>query len=116
MSMAPQDLEVARAKSQLKSSLLLSLDGTTAIAEDIGRQLVTTGVRMSPEQIERAVDAVTTADIQRVAQKYLWDRDVSCFPRLLNTYIEIHMFRSLLLASVVLKVSWTITGVRFHII
>ncbi|KIJ49532.1 hypothetical protein M422DRAFT_225340 [Sphaerobolus stellatus SS14] len=77
MSMAPVDNEVARAKSQLKSSLLLSLDGTTAIAEDIGRQLVTTGQRMSPEQIERAVDAVSSADIQRVAQKYLWDRDIA---------------------------------------
>lgn len=78
MSMAPVDAEVERAKSQLKASLLLSLDGTTAIAEDIGRQLVTTGRRMSPKQIEAAVDAVSTSDIQRVAKKYLWDKDVSC--------------------------------------
>ena len=76
MSMAPVDSEVERAKSQLKASLLLTLDGSTAIAEDIGRQLVTTGRRMSPRQIESAVDAVSTADIQRVAQKYLWDKDV----------------------------------------
>ncbi|KLO06958.1 hypothetical protein SCHPADRAFT_909909 [Schizopora paradoxa] len=77
MSMSPMDAEVERAKSQLKASLLLSLDGTTAIAEDIGRQLVTTGRRMSPKQIEAAVDAVTTADIQKVAQKYLWDKDIA---------------------------------------
>ncbi|OCH83719.1 hypothetical protein OBBRIDRAFT_840259 [Obba rivulosa] len=75
MSIAPTEVEVERAKSQLKASLLLSLDGTTAIAEDIGRQLVTSGRRMSPRQIEFAVDAVTPADIKRVAQKYLWDRD-----------------------------------------
>lgn len=74
--MAPTVVEVERAKSQLKASLLLSLDGTTAIAEDIGRQLVTSGRRMSPKQIEFAVDAVTPAEIQRVAQKYLWDKDV----------------------------------------
>ena len=76
-SFHPLENEVERAKSQLKASLLLTLDGTTAIAEDIGRQLVTTGRRLSPKQIEFAVDAVTPADIQRVAQKYLWDKDVS---------------------------------------
>lgn len=77
MSIAPTSIEVERAKSQLKASLLLSLDGTTAIAEDIGRQLVTTGRRFSPKQIEFAVNAVTVEEIQRVAQKYLWDKDFS---------------------------------------
>lgn len=76
MSIDPTAAEVERAKSQLKASLLLTLDGTTAIAEDIGRQLVTTGRRMSPKQIEFAVDSVTTEDIKAVAQKYLWDKDV----------------------------------------
>ncbi|KDQ62146.1 hypothetical protein JAAARDRAFT_189512 [Jaapia argillacea MUCL 33604] len=77
MSTAPTDIEVERAKSQLRASLLLSLDGTTAVAEDIGRQLVTSGRRMTPKQIENAVDAVTPAEIQRVAQKYLWDKDIA---------------------------------------
>ncbi|EIN12467.1 hypothetical protein PUNSTDRAFT_141164 [Punctularia strigosozonata HHB-11173 SS5] len=77
MSIAPTDVEVERAKSQLKASLLLSLDGSTAVAEDIGRQLVTSGRRYTPKQIENAVDAVTTAEIQRVAQKYLWDKDIA---------------------------------------
>jgi mitochondrial-processing peptidase subunit beta len=76
MSIAPTNVEVERAKSQLKASLLLGLDGTTAVAEDIGRQLVTSGRRYTPKQIENAIDAVTTAEIQRVAQKYLWDKDV----------------------------------------
>jgi processing peptidase subunit beta len=35
MSLAPTLSEVERAKSQLKASLLLGLDGTTAIAEDV---------------------------------------------------------------------------------
>ncbi|KAH7913946.1 Metalloenzyme, LuxS/M16 peptidase-like protein [Hygrophoropsis aurantiaca] len=77
MSMAPTDVEVERAKSQLKAGLLLGLDGTTAIAEDIGRQLVTTGRRLTPKQIENAVDAVTPEEIKRVAQKYLWDKDIA---------------------------------------
>ncbi|KAF9651670.1 hypothetical protein BDM02DRAFT_3178695 [Thelephora ganbajun] len=77
MSIAPTEVEVERAKSQLKASMLLGLDGTTAIAEDIGRQLVTSGRRMTPKQIEFAIDAVTPAEIQRVAQKYLWDKDIA---------------------------------------
>lgn len=76
MSIAPTEVEVERAKSQLKAGLLLGLDGTTAVAEDIGRQLVTSGRRMTPQQIENAVNAVTVEEIKRVAQKYLWDKDV----------------------------------------
>lgn len=76
-STGPNPAEVERAKAQLKASLLLGLDGTTAIAEDIGRQLVTTGKRFTPNEIEVAIDAVTPAQIQRVAQKYLWDKDIA---------------------------------------
>ena len=104
MSIAPKDVEVERAKSQLKASLLLSLDGSTAIAEDIGRQLVTSGRRMTPKQIEFAVDAVTTDDVKRVAQKYLWDKDVrspspscSCLRSCLANDVCVH--RSPLLLS-----------------
>ena len=92
MSMAPTEVEVERAKSQLKASMLLSLDGTTAIAEDIGRQLVTSGRRMTPKQIEFAIDAVTPEEIQRVAQKYLWDKDVRD-PLCLTPYPSVeHLF------------------------
>jgi processing peptidase subunit beta len=69
--------QVSRAKAQLKASLLLGLDGTTAVAEDIGRQLVTTGRRNTPKEIEAAVDAVSTADVMRCAKKYLWDKDIA---------------------------------------
>jgi hypothetical protein len=40
--------------------------------------MITTGKRYTPKEIERYVDAVTPEEIQRVAQKYLWDKDV-CF-------------------------------------
>jgi processing peptidase subunit beta len=77
MSTSPTEGEVERAKSQLKASLLLGLDGTTAIAEDIGRQLVTAGKRYSPKEIESAIEAVNVKEIQRVAQTYLWDKDIA---------------------------------------
>ena len=77
MSYAPAEGEVERAKSQLKASLLLGLDGTTAIAEDIGRQLVTSGKRLTPQEIEAKIDSVTPAEIQRVAKTYIWDQDIA---------------------------------------
>lgn len=74
MATHPQSGEVERAKAQLKASLLLGLDGTTAIAEDIGRSVVTTGKRSTPKEIEAAIDAVTVEDIKRCGQKYINDR------------------------------------------
>jgi processing peptidase subunit beta len=55
----------------------LSLDGTTAVAEDIGRQIITTGRRMGPEEIERVVGAITEKDVMSFAQRKLWDQDVA---------------------------------------
>ena len=66
-----------RAKAQLKASILLSLDGTTAVAEDIGRQIITTGRRLSAEDVERAIGQVTEKDVMDFAQRKLWDQDVA---------------------------------------
>ena len=71
------EAEVERAKAQLKASILLSLDGTSAVAEDIGRQLITTGRRMNPGEIERLIDAVTEKDVMDFANRKLWDQDVA---------------------------------------
>jgi predicted Zn-dependent peptidase len=74
MATHPTQGEVDRAKAQLKASLLLGLDGTTAVAEDIGRSVVTTGKRSTPKEIEAAIDAVTVEDIKRCGQKYINDK------------------------------------------
>jgi len=71
------EAEVERAKAQLKASILLSLDGTTAVAEDIGRQLITTGRRMLPGEIERQINAITEKDIMDFANRKLWDKDIA---------------------------------------
>jgi|TARA_R110002003_G_scaffold279_20_gene18166 processing peptidase subunit beta len=75
MNVSPAEVE--RAKAQLKASILLALDGTTAVAEDIGRQIVTTGRRLSPEEVERVVGSVTEKDVMNFAKKRLWDKDVA---------------------------------------
>ncbi|KAL1296734.1 hypothetical protein AAFC00_000204 [Neodothiora populina] len=77
LSLSVSAAEVERAKAQLKASILLSLDGTTAVAEDIGRQIITTGRRLAPEEVERVVGAITDKDVMDFAQRKLWDRDVA---------------------------------------
>ncbi|KAK5121117.1 hypothetical protein LTR85_005601 [Meristemomyces frigidus] len=77
LSMQVSEAETERAKAQLKASILLSLDGTTAVAEDIGRQIITTGRRLAPEEVERVVDSITAADVKSFAQRKLWDKDVA---------------------------------------
>jgi processing peptidase subunit beta len=69
--------EVERAKAQLKASILLSLDGTTAVAEDIGRQIITTGRRLSAEDIERTIGQITEKDVMEFAMRRIWDQDVA---------------------------------------
>jgi processing peptidase subunit beta len=77
LSVSVSSTEVERAKAQLKASLLLSLDSTTAVAEDIGRQIVTTGRRQSPQEVERNVTNVSVKDVKEWAQKYLYDKDIA---------------------------------------
>ena len=77
LSYGVTEAETERAKAQLKASILLSLDGTTAVAEDIGRQIVTTGRRMSPEEVEKVVGAITEKDVMDFARRKLWDQDIA---------------------------------------
>ncbi|RHZ46311.1 hypothetical protein Glove_627g16 [Diversispora epigaea] len=72
---SPLEYEVERAKQQLKASLLLNLDGTSSVAEDIGRQLITTGKRLTPKEVESIVSNVTVDDVKRVVGEYIWDKD-----------------------------------------
>merc|ERR1712146_697461 len=59
----PTDDEVERAKAQLKTSLLKQLDGSTAVCEDIGRQLLAYGRRMTPAELFARIDAVDSYSV-----------------------------------------------------
>ena len=50
------DFEVDRAKNALKTNMLLQLDGTTAVCEDIGRQMLCYGRRIPPHELEARID------------------------------------------------------------
>ncbi|KAI6192020.1 Beta-MPP [Aphelenchoides bicaudatus] len=63
-----------RAKRTLYTNILLMLDGTTPIFEDIGRQILCLGRRMTVPELEARVNAVTTDTIMEVCRKYYIDQ------------------------------------------
>ncbi|KAJ6639891.1 Mitochondrial-processing peptidase subunit beta [Pseudolycoriella hygida] len=66
--------EVERAKNSLKTNLLLMLDGTTPICEDIGRQLLCYNRRIPLHEMERRINSVTASNVRDVLMKYIYDR------------------------------------------
>jgi len=69
--------EVLRSKNQLKTSLLLSLDGTTPIAEEIGRQMLIFNRRMSPLEVDRLIEQVDKKKIAEVSRKYFLNKELA---------------------------------------
>ncbi|KAJ6371251.1 hypothetical protein OIU77_001702 [Salix suchowensis] len=61
----------------LKSSLLLHVDGTSPVAEDIGRQLLTYGRRIPFAELFARIDAVDSSTIKRVANRFIHDQDIA---------------------------------------
>lgn len=68
------EAEVARAKNLLKTNMLLQLDGTTPICEDIGRQFLCYNRRVPIHELEARLDSVTAKDVQDVLMKYVYDK------------------------------------------
>ncbi|XP_035725315.1 mitochondrial-processing peptidase subunit beta-like [Vespa mandarinia] len=65
--------EVTRAKNILKTNMLLQLDGTTAICEDIGRQILCYNRRIPLHELEMRIENVTAKTIHEVGMKYIYD-------------------------------------------
>ena len=66
--------EVERAKNLLKTNMLLQLDGTTPICEDIGRQMLCYNRRIPLHELEKRIDAVSVQNVRDVGMKYVYDR------------------------------------------
>uniref|UniRef100_A0A7S1N5U7 Mitochondrial-processing peptidase subunit beta n=1 Tax=Eutreptiella gymnastica TaxID=73025 RepID=A0A7S1N5U7_9EUGL len=69
------DEEFERAKNQLKLQTMLQLDGTTATADHIGRQVVSHGYSQPLGAFFEELDAITKDDLVAVAHEYIYDKD-----------------------------------------
>uniref|UniRef100_A0A2K6UW79 Mitochondrial-processing peptidase subunit beta n=1 Tax=Saimiri boliviensis boliviensis TaxID=39432 RepID=A0A2K6UW79_SAIBB len=66
--------EVARARNLLKTNMLLQLDGSTPICEDIGRQMLCYNRRIPIPELEARIDAVNAETIREVCTKYIYNK------------------------------------------
>ncbi|CAO3651181.1 unnamed protein product [Mucor fragilis] len=69
--------EVERAKQQVRASLLLSLDNTNAVAQDIGSQVLASGKRFSPEELKAFINKVSADTVHKTAKQYIWDQELA---------------------------------------
>jgi len=63
--------EVRRAKNLLRTNMLLMLDGSTPICEDIGRQMLCYRRRISLPELDARINAVTADTVRDVCSRYL---------------------------------------------
>ncbi|KAI5474513.1 mitochondrial processing peptidase [Pseudohyphozyma bogoriensis] len=65
------EIELSRARNQLKSSLAMALESRLVQSEDLGRQVLVYGRKHTMDEMARRIDAVTLADLYRVANRVL---------------------------------------------
>ncbi|KAK0621201.1 mitochondrial processing peptidase alpha subunit-like protein [Bombardia bombarda] len=64
---ALNEIEVARAKNQLRSSLLMNLESRMVELEDLGRQVQVHGKKIPVLEMTRRINELTIKDLRRVA-------------------------------------------------
>lgn len=68
------EAEVERAKNVFRTSLFMQLDGSTAICEDIGRQLLTYGRRIPLPELDYRIQQVDAKTVREVCGRYIYDK------------------------------------------
>lgn len=68
------DFEVERAKNVLKTQMLLQLDGTTAVCEDIGRQMLCYRRRIPWPEMQARIEAVDASIVRQACLRYIKDQ------------------------------------------
>lgn len=61
--------ELMRARAQLRAGLLMTLESPAARAGQLARQLLLFGRLISPEELVERIEAITIADLQRLADR-----------------------------------------------
>ncbi len=62
--------ELRRAKDQIKGSMLLSMESTGTRMSNLARQQMYFGRLFTTEELLASLEAVTTEDLQRIAQEF----------------------------------------------
>ena len=73
MHQAPSEQELNKAREYSKGRLLLRMEDTRAVASCLGAQELLQDSVRTPEEVVESLDAVTPADIARVAKNFLND-------------------------------------------
>lgn len=63
------EMELSRARNQLKSSLMMALESQAVQVEDLGRQILVHGRRIPITEMTEKIDQVTPEDVRRVANR-----------------------------------------------
>ncbi|XP_071510409.1 mitochondrial-processing peptidase subunit beta-like [Diadema setosum] len=66
--------EVSRAKNLLKTNMLLQLDGSTPICEDIGRQMLCYGRRIPLPELDARIDSISAKTVRDACTRYIYDK------------------------------------------
>ncbi len=74
MHTAPSEQELNKAREYSKGRLLLSMEDTRSVASWLGAQELLQDSVRTPEEVVESLDAVTPADIARVAENFLQDQ------------------------------------------
>lgn len=71
------DSDVLRGRNMMKTHLMQRLDGSTNIARDIGRQVLSTGGRLPLKHLIDRIDSISAADVNDVFMRHVYDRDIA---------------------------------------
>lgn len=67
----PSEDELARARAQLKASLLMGLESCSSVCEDLARQLLCFGRHIPTAEVVAKIDAVDTAAVRSLGSRLL---------------------------------------------
>ncbi|KAF1379477.1 hypothetical protein PFLUV_G00176450 [Perca fluviatilis] len=65
------EADISRAKNQVKSEYLMSLESSEGLMEEIGAQALTTAAYQLPDAVLQAIDAVTQDDVVKAAKQFV---------------------------------------------